>query len=362
MTINNDIQLDFDDVLIEPQKTGAKHRGDIVIDRQFNGLNLSGCPIMTANMTQTGNFDMATVLLQENCFATLHKFYKSDEIINWLNLSFSGKYPKNLFVTLGLRNKDQEIKKIDDLCKLYSAEVNILIDVPNAYIETVVDYVKEIRAKFSKNNIAVGNVSSGDMVENLIKAGANIVKIGIGPSQVCDTRIKTGCGRSQLSAIIECARVAHNLGGYVIADGGFKTPADVCKAFVAGADFVMSGSFFAGTDESAGKIVTKYKMTDEYKRLNFCFFKIYIPIIKKQEYKEYYGMSSFRAQMENYGTVTKSGTSEGAELKLIPYVGNTKSVIDDIKGGLRSCGSYIGALNICDFTKYGKFYMVNRIK
>ena len=186
---------------------------------------------------------------------------------------------------------------------------------------------------------------------------------------VCDTRIKTGCGRPQLSAIIECANAAHQVGGYIIADGGFKTNADFCKALVAGADMCMSGSMFAGCDESNGKIIEKCFRTNEYE-IEWEWDNLTengIPYIGKPKYefkkfKEYYGMSSFRAQKENYGEVTKTGTSEGVEGKLIPYTGPIKITLDDIAGSLRSCGSYIGAKNIKSFSRQGMFYKVNRIK
>lgn len=173
---------------------------------------------------------------------------------------------------------------------------------------------------------------------------------------VCDTRIKAGCGRPQLSAIIECANAAHQVGGYIIADGGFKTNADFCKALVAGADMCMSGSMFAGCEESNGEKIQKWYKTEEVdpdtlkNKITYKFFK------------EYYGMSSFRAQRENYGKVTSTGTSEGVECKLVPYTGPIQTTINDICGSLRSCGSYIGAKNIKTFSRQGVFYRVNRIK
>ena len=239
--------------------------------------------------------------------------------------------------------------------------VSVLLDVPNAYIPEIVDCVKQLREFMDKQNfkgglVAVGNVCSGDEVQKLILAGANFVKVGIGPSPVCDTRIKTGCGRPQLSAIIECANAAHQVGGYIIADGGFKTNADFCKALVAGADMCMTGSMFAGCEESNGEIVTKYYETDEINPEGGKHF------VEPKKFKEYYGMSSFRAQRENYGKVTTTGTSEGVECKLIPYTGPIINTLNDIAGSLRSCGSYIGAKNIKTFSRQGMFYRVNRIK
>ena len=375
MIIHNDVQLDFDDVLIAPQTTTINHRGEVDIVREYKYLDVRGIPIVSANMTQTGTFAVASKLLENEFFATLHKFYKTEEIIDfikdqkekeiiWGEIDGCGEYDgneKNLFVTVGKRNWDSEFEKIKTIYEKTGALVSVLLDVPNAYIPEIVDCVKQLREFMNKQNfhgglIAVGNVCSGDEVQKLILAGANFVKVGIGPSPVCDTRIKTGCGRPQLSAIIECANAAHQVGGYIIADGGFKTNADFCKALVAGADICMTGSMFAGCEESNGKIVTKYYETDE---LNPDSGKHYAT---QKQFKEYYGMSSFRAQRENYGKITTTGTSEGVECKLVPFTGPIINTLNDIAGSLRSCGSYIGAKNIKTFSRQGMFYRVNRIK
>ena len=386
MLIHNDIQLDFDDVLIAPQTTTINHRGEVEIIREFKYLDVSGIPVISANMTQTGTFKIASKLLENDYFATLHKFYKANEIIDFIKdqkekdiiygeVDGTGCYEgneRNLFITVGKRNWEEEFKKIETIYKETGALVSVLLDVPNAYIPEIVDCVKQLREFMNKQNfhgglIAVGNVCSGDETQKLILAGANFVKVGIGPSPVCDTRIKTGCGRPQLSAIIECANAAHQVNGYIIADGGFKTNADFCKALVAGADICMSGSMFAGCEEANGKIITKCYRTNEYEididsNMNTEIMEPDKPKFEFKQFKEYYGMSSFRAQKENYGKVTTTGTSEGVECKLIPYTGSIQNTINDINGSLRSCGSYIGAKNIKSFSRQGMFYKVNRIK
>ena len=131
----------------------------------------------------------------------------------------------------------------------------LCIDVANGYSEHFVEFVKKARANFPDKIIIAGNVVTGEMVEELILAGADIIKVGIGPGSVCTTRVKTGVGYPQLSAIIECADAAHGLGGQIIGDGGCKVPGDVAKAFGGGSDFVMLGGMFAGHDESGGEIV-----------------------------------------------------------------------------------------------------------
>ena len=372
MQIINDIQLDYNDVLIVPQTTTINHRGEVEVVRHFKQLEpdlgmgyireFKCCPVMNANMTQTGTFEMASKLRLHDMIACIHKFYTAEEINNYFeNNGWEGV---TFFITVGLRNRDDEIQKLED-CSDHMW--SILIDVPNAYIPDVESFVKEVRYHFPDRIIAVGNVCTGDRTQELIKAGANIVKVGIGPSGVCRTRHTTGCGRPQLSAVIECANAAHQVGGLIIADGGFTMPGDLCKAFVAGADICMSGSMFAGCDEAAGEIIHKMYRTNEYTydghpEDESNYVNPDRPIYEMKKFKEYYGMSSFRAQKENYGKKTTTGTSEGVESKLIPYTGPVEDTINNIKGALRSCGSYIGAKNIKSFSRQGSFYRVNRIQ
>lgn len=371
MHIINDVQLDYSDVLIAPQTTTINHRGEVEIVRNFKTLRkdaggrieeFNACPIMNANMTQTGTFEICKELLDNDMIACIHKFYTAEEICNFCK---ENNTDNRFFITIGLRNKDSEIQKLRD-CNKY--KWSILIDVPNAYIPEVENLVKEVHKEFPNRIIAVGNVCTGDRTQELIKAGANVVKVGVGPSQVCRTRHTTGCGRPQLSAVIECANAAHQVGGLIIADGGFTMPGDLCKAFVAGADICMSGSMFAGCDEAAGQVINKcfrtsvYSMTERENEFGDIICEHDKPQFEIKKFKEYYGMSSFRAQCENYGQKTKTGTSEGVESKLIPYTGPVIDTINNLKGGLRSCGSYIGAKNIKYFSRQGTFYRVNRIQ
>lgn len=383
MQIINDIQIDYSDVLIVPQTTTINHRGEVEVVRHFKQLEtdlgmgyieeFKCCPIMNSNMTQMGNFEVAKALLENDMVACIHKFYTSDEIRDFLtNNPQCNK--KTFFVTIGLRKQDEEIKKLEDI-EFTNFKHSIMIDVPNAYIPDVEKLVKRVRKTFSQRIIAVGNVCTGDRTQELIKAGANIIKLNVGPSKVCRTRFNTGCGRPALSTVIECANAAHQVGGLVIADGGFNEIGDFCKAFVAGADICMSGCFFAGCDEASGDIIEKMYRTNEYEfyeeecctltkpsTREWTEYHPDKPIYEIKKFKEYYGMSSFRAQDENYGKRTTTGTSEGVESKLIPYTGPIIDTINAIKGGIRSCGSYIGAKNVKNFSRQGSFYRVNRIQ
>lgn len=382
MQFIGDVQLDYSDVLIAPQATTINHRGEVEIIRIFKTLerDVSGykeqfacCPIINANMTQTGTFEVAKALIENNMIGCIHKFYTTEEIMAFLKEN--PQCDRNtFFVTIGLRSVNNEIDKIRQLRSM-GYKFSILIDVPNAYIPDVEKVVRVCREDFPERIIAVGNVCTGDRTQELIKAGANFIKVGIGPSQVCRTRHTTGCGRPQLSAVIECANAAHQVGGLIIADGGFNTIGDFAKAFVAGADVCMSGAMFAGCDESAGEVIEKMYRTNEYEYFieecstltkasprEWTEYTPDRPVYEVKKFKEYYGMSSFRAQCENYGEKTTTGTSEGVESKLVPYTGPIMDTINNIKGGLRSTGSYIGAKNIKNFSRQGCFYRINRIQ
>ena len=174
------------------------------------------------------------------------------------------------------------------------------------------------------------------MVEELLLSGADIVKVGIGPGSVCTTRIKTGVGYPQLSAIIECADAAHGLGGQIISDGGCVTPGDVAKAFGAGADFVMLGGMLAGHDESGGDVIEK----------------------NGKPYRKFYGMSSSTAMEKHVGHVAEYRASEGKTVE-IPYKGKVETTLQDILGGLRSTCTYVGAQRLKELTKRTTFIRVS---
>jgi len=369
MQFIGDVQLDYSDVLIAPQTTTINHRGEVEVVREFKQLkDFKCCPIMNSNMTQMGNFEVAKALLENDMIACIHKFYNGGQIKEFLDNNPQCN-KRTFFVTIGLRNQDEEITKLQ-MIEDSKYKHSIMIDVPNAYIPDVEKLVKRIHQTFPERYIAVGNVCTADRTQELLKAGANIIKLNVGPSKVCRTRFNTGCGRPALSTVIECANAAHQVGGLVIADGGFNEIGDFCKALVAGADICMSGCFFAGCDEASGDVIEKMYRTNEYEweDMNACNDEPYVlpdpikPIYEMKKFKEYYGMSSFRAQDENYGKRTTTGTSEGVESKLIPYTGSIIDTINAIKGGIRSCGSYIGAKNVKNFSRQGSFYRVNRIQ
>jgi GMP reductase len=211
----------------------------------------------------------------------------------------------------------------------------VCIDVANGYHENFVTFVTRIRTRFPQLVIMAGNVVTGEMTEELILSGADIVKVGIGPGSVCTTRKMTGVGYPQLSAVIECADAAHGLSGLICADGGCTTPGEVAKAFGGGADFVMMGGMFAGHDESGGDLVER----------------------GGEQFKRFYGMSS-RAAMERYaGGVARYRAAEGKEV-LVPYRGPVEHTVQEILGGVRSACTYVGARRLKEFSKRTTFVRV----
>jgi len=213
----------------------------------------------------------------------------------------------------------------------------VCIDVANGYTEGFVRFVAKVRERYGHLVIMAGNVVTGEMTEELILSGADIVKVGIGPGSVCTTRKMTGVGYPQLSAIIECADAAHGLEGHICADGGCATPGDVAKAFGGGADFVMLGGMFAGHDECAGEVLER----------------------DGQKFQRFYGMSS-RVAMERYsGGVAEYRAAEGKEV-LVPYRGPVAGTAQEILGGVRSACTYVGARRLRELSKRTTFVRVSQ--
>lgn len=336
MRIENDIKLDFKDVLIRPKRSILQSRSEVSLEREFHfkyaNRTWRGVPIVAANMDHTGTFSMATALAEHHLMTAIEKFASPDD---WKKLA--EQHPEvvnNCCVSIGLNERD--------LARLQ--EINGIIDVPficldaaNGYTERFVQFLAKLREDYPNKIIMAGNVVTGEMVEQLILSGADIVKIGIGPGSVCTTREKTGVGYPQLSAIIECADAAHGLGGQVCADGGCVIPGDVSKAFAAGADFVMLGGMFAGHDECLGEIID----------------------VNGKQFKRFYGMSSSEAMEKYYGSVAEYRASEGRSVN-VPYRGPVKNTILDILGGVRSTCTYVGAQRLKELPKRTTFIRVTQ--
>lgn len=336
MRIEYDIKLGFKDVMFRPKRSTLKSRSEVKLERTFkllhNKSEWTGIPVMAANMDSVGTFEMALVLSGQKLFTAIHKHYKPDE---WS--SFLGKAPEGIenFIALSTGTSSHDFDKICHIMGEYPKLRFICIDVANGYSEHFVSFVKQTRKKFPDKVIIAGNVVTGEMVEELLLAGADIIKVGIGPGSVCTTRIKTGVGYPQLSAIIECADAAHGLGGLIISDGGCTTPGDVAKAFGAGADFVMLGGMLAGHDESGGELIEK----------------------GGEKFKLFYGMSSSTAMEKHSGGVAEYRASEGKTV-VVPYRGNVEDTLKDILGGIRSTCTYVGASQLKELSKRTTFIRV----
>ncbi len=327
MKIEDGIKLDFSDVLFRPKRSTLSSRREVNLNRIFtfkhSGRVWEGVPIMAANMDGVGTVDMALALQNQELFTCLTK--DAIEIPHELN---TNRYA----ISTGTSNKDFE--RLQTLLSKYPHTEFICIDVANGYSERFSEFVAMVRQTYPEHTIIAGNVVTADMTQELILNGADIVKVGIGPGSVCTTRIKTGVGYPQLSAIIECADAAHGLGGHIIADGGCTCPGDVAKAFGAGADFVMLGGMFAGHDEGGGTINT----TDNT--------------------VTFYGMSSDTAMNKHHGGVAEYRSSEGRTVK-VPYRGAVENTVRDILGGIRSTCTYIGASELKHLSKCTTFIRVN---
>ena len=232
------------------------------------------------------------------------------------------------------------------------------MDIANGYSDHFAARVRKVRNQFPDLVIIAGNVVTGEMTEELILAGADIVKVGIGPGSVCTTRIQTGVGYPQLSAVIECADAAHGLGGHIIADGGCTCPGDVAKAFAAGADFVMLGGMLAGHDEGGGEVIEKFYKTGEWVKEETTVDNILRTTwkdgIERKQFVKFYGMSSDAANTKHFGGLKDYRSSEGREV-LVPYRGSVGITIQDLTGGLRSTCTYAGALKLKQLSKCTTF-------
>ena len=335
MRIERDLKLTFDDVLIRPKRSTLISRSDVNLVREFTFRHTketwSGVPIVAANMDTTGLFSIAEILQGHRMLTCTQKFYSTKEFSDAWE---SGVNSEFIAVTCG--STDESFELLNRKMATDKGLKMICIDVANGYREVFLNFVKKVREAFPEKIIIAGNVATREMTEALILAGADIVKVGIGPGSVCTTRKVAGVGYPQLSAISECADAAHGLSGHVMSDGGCSSPGDVAKAFAAGADFVMLGGMLAGHDESGGELIED----------------------GGGSYKSFYGMSSAKAMETHYGGIADHRAPEGKEVR-VPYRGPLEVTVQSILGGLRSACSYVGARRIKDLPKCTTFIRVS---
>jgi GMP reductase len=343
MRIEEEVKLDYQDVLLKPKRSTLESRKDVLIEREITFYHSPkkwiGVPIMTANMATCGTFELAKLLSEYKIITMFHKYYTIEQYQEFFQ---TYNNPDYIGFTIGIR--EQDLNLLDQMieAKLIDNFSFVCIDVPNGYLERFLETIKNVRTKCPEHIIIAGNVVSNEMAEEIILNGADIVKVGIGPGSACTTRRMTGVGYPQLSAVIECADAAHGLSneqgcGLIIADGGQIHPSCISKAFCGGADFNMCGSLFSGFEESGGATVEK----------------------NGKLFKEYFGSSSNKAMLEFYGKKDNHRASEG-RYTLRPHKGSIHNFIQDLFGSLRSTATYIGAKKIKEFPKRATFIRVNR--
>ena len=373
MRIEEDIKLDYSDVLFRPKRSTLTSRKDVDLDRQFtfkNGHTFYNIPIMAANMDGVATFEMADALGKLGLFTCLNKSYSVKEYVNYYDTEIN-LIPKSdthlsrheiSAYTMGISESDHEKFR-----KVYEQAPKIkyvCIDVANGYTQRFIEYVKNFRSQYPDVVLIAGNVVTADQTQELILNGADIVKVGIGPGSVCTTRIQTGVGYPQLSAVIECADAAHGLGAHIIADGGCTNPGDIAKAFGGGADFVMVGGMFAGHDEGGGEIVINEHITSRLKEStekNSPLFNSGSEAHRKTEIRkfiQFYGMSSKTANEKHFGGLDNYRSAEGKVVQ-VPYRGSINTTVQDILGGLRSTCTYVGADGLKQLSKCTTFVRCN---
>ena len=335
MRIEEEIKLDYSDVLFRPKMSTLKSRKDVDLNRTYkfkhSKFTWKGTPIIASNMDGVGEINLAKKLLSHKLMTALTKQHTIEQIGSiYKNKNFIN------FVALSCGTSPDSYNRMNKILTKYPKFQFICIDVANGYSENFSHFVSNVRKKYPKKTIIAGNVVTADMTQELVLSGADIVKVGIGPGSVCTTRIQTGVGYPQLSAVMECADAAHGLGAHIIADGGCTCPGDVAKGFGAGADFVMLGGMLAGHKEGGGNII-------EY---------------NGKEFIEFYGSSSEEANEKHYGGLANYRSSEGKKVKL-PLKSSIDKTIRDILGGVRSSCTYVGAPSLKQLSKCTTFVRVN---
>jgi len=367
MRIDQDIKLDYKDVLIRPKRSTLKSRKQVRLERTFTFRNyeanfpvkttapdFNGIPIMAANMDGVGTFEMADKLAEQHIFTCLVKTYNVEELVEFFNDIYTPlKRERSEYVAMSIGTSEADFDKLDKVyATLEPGKLKyVCMDIANGYSDHFAQRVRSVRDHFPNIVIIAGNVVTGEMTEELILAGADIVKVGIGPGSVCTTRIQTGVGYPQLSAVIECSDAAHGLGAHIIADGGCTCPGDVAKAFAGGADFVMLGGMLAGHDEGGGDVITRIYETDEVTKTDDSFYET---VYKEKSFVQFYGMSSDAANTKHFGGLKDYRSSEGRGI-LVPYRGAVDTTIQDLLGGLRSTCTYAGAMKIKQLSKCTTF-------
>ena len=338
MRLDNEVKLDYKDVLLKPKRSTLSSRRDVEMIRSFTFRNSKEtyecCPIVASNMDGVGTFSMAKVIQEYKMMTTITK---TTTINQWREAVGNGIKLKYVSVCTGtgkLWDKDAEdYNTMKQVLKSFPDVKFITIDVANGYHTNFSSFIARVREEYPDKTIIAGNVVTAEMTEELIIQGADVVKVGIGPGSVCTTRTMAGVGVPQFSAVMECADAANGVGGHIMADGGCNVPGDIAKAFGGGAHFVMLGGMLAGHNESE--------------------------VQSKDGKREFYGMSSDRAR-EVHGKRKDGYRGNEGRAVILPVRGPVKETIEDILGGVRSSCTYIGARRLKDIPKCASFVRCNQ--
>jgi len=338
MRLDNEVKLDYKDVLLKPKRSTLSSRRDVEMTRSFtfrnSGETYECCPIIASNMDGVGTFSMAKVIQEYKMLTTITK---TTTIEQWRKAVGEGIKLKYLSVCTGTGklwdDNAEDYTTMQEVLKSFPDVKFITVDVANGYHTNFSDFVGAVREEYPDKTIIAGNVVTAEMTEELIIQGADVVKVGIGPGSVCTTRTMAGVGVPQFSAVVECADAANGVGGHIVADGGCNMPGDIAKAFGGGAHFVMLGGMLAGHNESEVEL--------------------------KDGQREFYGMSSDRAR-EVHGKRKDGYRGNEGRAVILPDRGPVKETIEDILGGVRSSCTYIGARRLKDIPKCASFVRCNQ--
>ena len=338
MRLEQEIKLDYKDVLLKPKRSTLSSRRDVEMTRSFtfrnSGETYECCPIIASNMDGVGTFSMAKVIQEYKMLTTITK---TTTIEQWRKAVGEGIKLKYLSVCTGTGklwdDNAEDYTTMQEVLKSFPDVKFITVDVANGYHTNFSDFVGAVREEYPDKTIIAGNVVTAEMTEELIIQGADVVKVGIGPGSVCTTRTMAGVGVPQFSAVVECADAANGVGGHIVADGGCNMPGDIAKAFGGGAHFVMLGGMLAGHNESE--------------------------VQSKDGKREFYGMSSDRAR-EVHGKRKDGYRGNEGRAVILPDRGPVQETIEDILGGVRSSCTYIGARRLKDIPKCASFVRCNQ--
>jgi IMP dehydrogenase len=315
--------LTFDDVLIMPKRSDVRSRRDPSLTTKLTKKINIDTPILSANMDTVTGYEMAIAMHNLGGLGILHRFASIEEQVEMvLKLNEAGA--RIISASIGVGDEAKARAKA-----LVEAGVNVItIDIAHGHSIQMIETMKWLKDSYPQIEIIAGNLAMPEAAKDLIEAGADAIKVGIGPGSMCTTRVITGAGVPQLTAIALCAEIADSYGVPVIADGGIKTSGDIVKAFAAGASTVMLGSMLAGTLETPGDL--------------------------KYGKKQYRGMASKAAQVSWRGGVPEGMAPEG-ESTMVSIKGRAKDVILEITGGIRSGMSYINASSVAEIRENAYF-------